>query len=101
MMETFYLTDHLCRYCGTGRVLKRTNSGPSGGGNLFYRCSSCTATGSGLSEMVICHCFQTVDRAGINYETCCLKGDLTEELKEFGWRTKKQHYGFSILWRHQ
>lgn len=94
---TYILTPHLCRHCGTGRVLQQTNSGPTGGGNSVYRCASCETGGSGIGTNCICHC-----GAGENYakpcENVCVPADKSDAMKEAGWSRRILHYGLTV-WR--
>lgn len=53
---TWYLTDHLCKYCG-GRVLQGASSfGPTGGGNPVFRCADCGKGGAHSGPEIICWC---------------------------------------------
>ncbi len=54
--RTFVLTDHICRECQGGRVLKRTGSYVTGGGNPIFTCADCEATTSGMGPDGICWC---------------------------------------------
>lgn len=52
---TWKLTDHICRNCSGGRVLRSvTGAGMTPGGNSIYRCADCGASGYATDE--ICWC---------------------------------------------
>jgi hypothetical protein len=51
----FVLTDHACRSCG-GRILQQPNSGPSGGGNPYFRCADCGKGGCHMGTDHLCWC---------------------------------------------
>lgn len=100
-VPTYMLTDHLCRHCGTGRVMQQTNSGPTGGGNPVYRCASCGSGSAASGPGVICWCGQIVTRGGLPYETMCVVGDHpAKEFVQRGWYRRMLHYGLSVWWRY-
>ena len=95
-VSTYRLTDHLCRHCGTGRVLLETGGGP-GDGNAVYTCANCGQTASGLSEGCLCWCGQIVRRCGLPFETRCVRSGDTLSA---GWHLRNQFYGLSVWWRY-
>lgn len=94
----YTLTDHLCRFCGTGRVLRQVNGGPTGGGNPIYRCSTCGKGGANMGPTNVCHCGRTEYRGDPCDAMCVPTVDMTEE-NMAGWTTLLQHHGLAVLWR--
>lgn len=100
------MTDHICRFCGTGRVLQQTNSGPTGGGNPVYRCSQCEKASASIGPNAICYCNFEIVRGSedprLIYETQCVRNDVNEgyldHLEQNGWRQMKKHYSVSVYW---
>lgn len=96
----YVLTNHLCRHCGTGRVLQQTNSGITGGGNPVFCCASCGASAAAIGPSAICWCNHVCMRGGLPFETMCVAGDAAPEFVQSGWYRRRLHYGLSVWWRY-
>lgn len=87
----YSLTNHLCRYCGSGRILINSE-------NNSYFCSSCEVTGS-----AICWCGKTLLRhPNKPYKTLCVCLDdkeNVENLKKDFWHQKTPHYKLAVFWK--
>lgn len=102
MTKHYELTDHLCRKCGQGRILKTVYSEPKTvtlGGNPIYLCSMCEAQCCSMMTYPLCWCGVQFDRGGIMYDTMCAKSEPSEALKKEGWHIKSQNYKFFVLWK--
>lgn len=53
-MSKYYLTNHICRNCKTGRILQQVSKGPSGGGGSLYVCSLCGYEKFGIALYCMC-----------------------------------------------
>jgi len=94
----FILTNHLCRYCGNGRVLVNSEANVTGGGNTVYQCACCETSGNS-----ICWCGKTIMRGGkIPYQTLCVcleDKEKVESLKKDFWHQKTSHYKLAVFWK--
>jgi len=55
--RTWALTDHICRNCSGGRILRCvTGGGPTGGGNPIYKCADCGISTSSTGPDSLCWC---------------------------------------------
>lgn len=93
MTPRYVMLDHLCRMCGTGRVLVQTNSGPTGGGNPIYICSLCLAGGAAIGPRSICYCGCHTLRGG---EYRCTRA--SDEIPD-GWKEHKLLYGLKVIYK--
>jgi hypothetical protein len=69
--RTWYIEDHVCRFCAGGRILKcASNQGMSPGGNPLYKCSDCGKTVFGMDCSNLCWCGQAFKNQFDNAYTC-------------------------------
>jgi len=92
----YILTLHWCRFCGIGRILQRTNSGPSGGGNPTYCCTHCEQRCSGMGPEAICYCGWDEGHNTVEYACWDSKMGTIPD----GYRVWKKQYNMEILKRY-
>lgn len=100
----YTLTDHICRHCGQGRILRiilPPKTCTTGGNPIFY-CSTCKETSCSITTSGLCWCGAQYIRGGpdgVPYNTMCCTEEMANQMKEHGWHIKEQNYDMFIMWK--
>lgn len=84
-------TVHVCRQCGSGRILIQTNSGPTGGGNPVYKCATCDNGGAVISRL--CYCGFERFENDPNLYSCW---DINKPIPD-GWKEFRRLYSLRVI----
>lgn len=90
----YIATKHVCRACGSGRIMQQTNSGPTGGGNPVWRCMTCLNGGAAITPKAFCYCgFHRLPEE-TNWYQCW---DIGDGGVPDGWREFRTVYNLSVI----
>jgi len=77
---TWVITDHMCRHCSGGRILRCVSGGgATGGGNPIYKCADCGKTMSGMGPDDLCWCGQYYKNNNHLQEYICVPFSVLKE----------------------